>query len=311
MSDETTAQSPRPRLPEWLRVKTGKAGLSRATRELVAAQGLSTVCESAHCPNVGECYSCSTATFLVMGPSCTRNCGFCAVDHGAPRPLDPDEPRRLAEAARELGLRYVVVTSVTRDDLPDGGAGHFAECIRQLRERIPGVMVEVLTPDFQGDGEALDVVLAAAPEVYNHNVETVRRLQPAVRPSASYEVSLGQLRRAAASGTLTKSGMMLGLGETEAEIEEALGDLADAGVRLLTLGQYLQPTRRHLPVARYVPPEEFDRYARLGEERGITRVFAGPFVRSSYRAAESAAELLLGCQGETVTQIAGSPPAVR
>jgi lipoic acid synthetase len=213
--------------------------------------------------------------------------------------LDPDEPRRLAEAARELGLRYVVITSVTRDDLSDGGAAHFAACIRAVRELIPGAMVEVLTPDFGGAAEALGVVLEAEPEVYNHNLETVRRLQPSVRPQAGYETSLGQLRRAAAQGALTKSGLMLGLGETPGEIEEALGDLAGAGVRLLTLGQYLQPTRRHLPVVDYVPPEQFDAYAALGEARGITRVFAGPFVRSSYRAAEAAAELLRGVSSRT------------
>jgi lipoyl synthase len=294
MGDEPSTGGRHPRLPDWLRVKTGKAGLSRATRELVAGQGLHTVCESAHCPNVGECYSCSTATFLIMGPSCTRSCGFCAVDHGPTAPLDLDEPRRLAEAARELGLRYVVITSVTRDDLPDGGATHFAACIRAVRETIPGAMVEVLTPDFRGEAGALGVVLGAEPDVYNHNLETVRRLQPGVRPQAAYDTSLAQLRRAAAHGALTKSGLMLGLGETPAEIEEAMGDLADAGVRLLTLGQYLQPTRRHLPVVDYVPPAQFDAYAALGEARGITRVFAGPFVRSSYRAAEAAAELLSG-----------------
>lgn len=309
MSENRDSQPPRRRLPQWLRVKTGKAGLSRATRDLVAAQGLHTVCESAHCPNIGECYSCSTATFLIMGPSCTRDCGFCAVDHGTPAPLDPDEPRRLAEAARELRLRYVVVTSVTRDDLPDGGAAHFVACIHALRERIPGVMVEVLTPDFRGDAEALKIVLDASPEVYNHNLETVRRLQPLVRPAASYEISLTQLRRAVASGVLTKSGLMLGLGETEGEIEEALEDLAQAGVRMLTLGQYLQPTRRHLPVERYVPPEEFDHYARLGEDYGIARVFAGPFVRSSYRAAESAASLLLGRPEPTSTEVTRGPAA--
>ncbi len=289
MADEAPSGSggERLRMPPWLRVKTGKARLANETRRLVAAHGLHTVCEQAHCPNLGECYACHTATFLIMGGVCTRDCGFCAVPHGGPGPLDPGEPERVAQAAAELGLSYVVVTSVTRDDLPDGGAGHFAATIRALRQAQPATQVEVLTPDFRGDAAAVATVLAAAPDVYNHNLETVRRLQPTVRPQAGYDTSLGVLAQVAREGALTKSGLMVGLGETAEEVTAALGDLAAVGARIVTIGQYLQPTRRHLPVARYVPPEEFDAYATSGRRAGIRYVFAGPFVRSSYRAAEA------------------------
>ena len=276
--------------PPWLRVKTGKAGLSRETRELVAGFGLHTVCEGAHCPNIGECFSCRTAAFMILGNTCTRDCGFCAVNHGTPDPVDPSEPERLAQAAAALGLEYVVVTSVTRDDLPDGGAGHFAATIRAIRELLPGARVEVLTPDFSGDEAALLTVLDAAPDVFNHNVETARRLQPAVRPQASYETSLQVLANAAALGAVTKSGLMVGLGETPEEIAECCEDLAQAGVSILTVGQYLQPTRRHLPVARYVAPEEFPQFEQWARAAGIRHVFAGPFVRSSYKAAETVVE---------------------
>lgn len=278
------------RLPSWLRVKTGKAGQSRATRELVAEHGLHTVCQGARCPNIGECYCNRTATFLIMGSRCTRNCGFCAIGQGCPEPLDSGEPQRLAEAAAELGLEYVVVTSVTRDDLPDGGAAHFAATIEALRRRLPEAQVEVLTPDFQGRQDCLDTVLAAGPDVFNHNVETVRRLQGSVRPQAGYDRSLGVLR-VAADRVLTKSGLMVGLGETDAEVREAIDDIARAGVSILTIGQYLRPTRGHIAVARYVPPEQFSEYERWGEAAGIAHVFSGPFVRSSYRAAEAAAAL--------------------
>lgn len=278
-------------VPNWLRVKVGKAKLSRATRELVAGHGLHTVCENAHCPNIGECYACQTAAFMILGNTCTRNCRFCAVNHGVPQAVDPDEPRRVAQAAAKLGLRYVVVTSVTRDDLPDGGAGQFAATIRAVRAQLPDARVEVLTPDFRGDPAALHTVLNAGPDVFNHNLETVRRLQVTVRPQAAYETSLAVLREASSRGALTKSGLMVGLGETDEEVREAFRDLAAAGVRILTVGQYLQPTRRHLPVARYVEPEAFDAYRAWGREAGIAHVFAGPFVRSSYKAAETVAEL--------------------
>ena len=281
------------RLPAWLRVKTGKASLARETRELLREMGVHTVCEQAMCPNIGECYGAHTATFMILGRVCTRSCRFCAVEHGSPEPPDPDEPRRVAEAAGRLGLRYVVVTCVTRDDLPDGGAGHFAHTIEALRERVPGAGIEVLTSDLGGDGAALRIVLDARPTVFNHNVETVRRLQPVVRPDAAYERSLGVLAQAAAHdpAPLIKSGLMVGLGETDAEVEETLADLSAAGCQMVTIGQYLRPSERHLPVARYVEPAGFERYERMGLRRGLRRVISGPFVRSSYCAAEAAAEL--------------------
>jgi lipoic acid synthetase len=253
------------------------------------------VCENAQCPNVGECYSASTATFLIMGRSCTRDCGFCAVHHGRPAPLDPEEPQRVAAAASRLGLDYVVVTSVTRDDLPDGGAGHFAATIRALREGT-GAEVEVLIPDFQGDAEALRTVLDAGPCVLNHNVETVRRLSPTVRPQADHERSLQVLRdsRVYRPEIPRKSGFMVGLGETDEETVELMGELRAAGCQILTIGQYLRPSRRHLPVARYVPPEQFADHARVGMDLGIGEVVSGPFVRSSYRAAEAARALRSG-----------------
>lgn len=283
------------RLPPWLRVKTGKAKLCGETRQLVSDHGLHTVCDSARCPNIGECYSSQTATFLIMGSACTRNCGFCAVAHGKPEPLDPEEPRRLAEAALNLGLDFVVVTSVTRDDLPDGGAGHFAATIRAL-QAVGLSQVEVLTPDFGGDREALRTVLEACPTVYNHNLETVRRLCPTVRPQAAYQRSLAVLSNAReiAPRVLRKSGFMVGLGETDDEIEGLLTDLHTAGCQILTIGQYLRPSRHHLPVRRYVEPEHFERYAELARQIGIGQVLAGPFVRSSYRAAEVARQATEG-----------------
>ena len=287
-------------LPPWLRVKVGKREQGLATRAVVEQFGLRTVCSSARCPNVGECYACHTATFLILGGRCTRDCGFCAVPSGAPEPLEPQEPERVAQAAAALRLRYVVVTSVTRDDLPDGGAAQFARTIRALQEALPGAGVEVLTPDFRGDRTALQTVLEARPTIFNHNLETVRRLQPLVRPQASYACSLGVLE---AAGRLApeiprKSGLMVGLGESDDEIREALADLAAAGVSLVTVGQYLRPSREHLPVDRYVPPERFAVYAQWGRDAGLAQVAAGPFVRSSYRAAESASAVLAGEAGE-------------
>lgn len=284
----------RERIPGWLKVKTGKASLTRRTRKLLRGCGVCTVCEEARCPNIGECYCSGTATFMILGDRCTRDCRFCAVAHGAPGPPDPHEPAHVADAAVRLGLEYVVLTCVTRDDLPDGGAGHFVATIEALRERIPAVSIEVLTSDFGGKLSPLKRVLRARPTVYNHNVETVRRLQPIVRPMADYDRSIGVLRAAtehAAPGTLIKSGLMVGLGETPEEVGEALGDLADAGCSVVTIGQYLRPSPEHLPVARYVPPEEFEQFERMGLERGLRRVLSGPFVRSSYRAAETTAEL--------------------
>lgn len=276
------------RLPQWLRVKTGKLQLSRETHELVACHGLHTVCEAARCPNIGECYAHGTATFMILGDTCTRDCGFCAVNHGQPQEVDPGEPLRVAEASAELGLQYVVVTSVTRDDLPDAGAGQFAATLRAIREQSPRARVEVLIPDLGGRRELMQIVFNAHPDVFNHNVETVRRLQPQVRPQANYERSLGVLRAGAEAGMRTKSGIMIGLGEADDEVAQTLQDLASAGVSSVTVGQYLQPTRRHLPVERYVSPEGFERYTQMAHEAGITSAFCGPFVRSSYRAAECA-----------------------
>lgn len=274
-------------VPEWLKVKTGKGSLTRATRELLHDCGVTTVCQEAMCPNIGECFACGTATFMILGEVCTRDCRFCAVEHGPPPPPDLGEPARIAEAAARLGLRFVVLTCVTRDDLPDGGAGQFVATMAALRERLPGVAIEVLTSDFAGHVEPLDLVLAARPTVYNHNVETVRRLQAAVRPQADYERSLGVLAHAAghAPDSVIKSGFMVGLGETHAEVGRLLADLADAGCRMVTIGQYLRPSPAHLPVARYVPPEEFAEYEQMGRECGLERVISGPFVRSSYHAA--------------------------
>ena len=268
----------------------GKGGQGHATREVLERLGLNTVCVSARCLNRGECYASQTATFLIMGRRCTRNCRFCAVDSGPPEPLDPDEPRRLALAALELGLRYVVITSVTRDDLPDGGAAHFAQAVRAVRSALLGAGVEVLTPDFGAQRAPLAMVLAACPTVFNHNLETVARLRAAIRPQASYEVSLRTLESAGelAPQIPRKSGLMLGLGESDEEVRAALGDLRAAGVSLLTLGQYVQPTRDHWPVHRYLAPDAWGQYQAWGRELGFEHVAAGPFVRSSYRAAEGA-----------------------
>ncbi len=290
--------SKRPRRPSWLRVKA----LNPRAREMISRTltGLHTVCEEANCPNIGECYARGTATFMLMGDRCTRNCAFCMVAHGEPQPLDPGEPARLARAATELGLEHVVVTSVTRDDLPDGGAAHFAACIDELRRLKPAPSVEVLTPDFGGKEDALEIVLARRPEVFNHNVETVPRLYPEVRPEADYGRSLGVLHQAfrlAASEsnprTLVKSGLMVGLGETFDEVVVVLGDLREAGVDLVTIGQYLKPrsTKQYCEVARYVEPGEFEAYAEIARDMGFAGVASGPLVRSSYRASEQLGEL--------------------
>jgi lipoic acid synthetase len=271
--------------PPWLkqRVTAGTAAVLKMMNDLQ----LNTVCLSASCPNIGECFGSSTATFLILGGVCTRNCRFCAVPKGRPAQPDPEEPGRLVEAVRKLGLRHVVVTSVTRDDLRDGGAGQFALCVEKIREGCPGVTTEVLIPDFRGDAEALDSVLKADPEVLNHNMETVPRLYPDVRPEADYGRSLALLRRAAARGAcLVKTGLMLGLGEQLREVIDVFDDLVEAGVRSLTLGQYLRPSAEHLPVAAYIRPERFRWFANVARERGFSQVAAGPLVRSSYHAAE-------------------------
>jgi len=257
------------------------------TQELLRELRLETVCENARCPNRPECYSRRTATFMILGNVCTRPCGFCSVPKGAPDALEDDEPARVAEAAHRLGLRHVVITSVTRDDLPDGGADHFRRCILAVRGRT-GAVVEVLTPDFLGDHSAIDRVLEAAPEVFNHNMETVPRLYKKVRGRASYQRSLDLIAhvKRRAPGTVTKSGLMLGLGETVEELFDVLTDLRTHGCDTLTLGQYLAPTLKYIPVARYVPPAEFDALAALARTLGFHKVVAGPFVRSSYHADE-------------------------
>jgi len=270
-------------LPDWFKKPLPKGGATTAVRGLVDGLGLHTVCESAKCPNLNECWSRKTATFMVLGNNCTRRCFFCSVPKATPDAVDPDEPRRVAEAARRLGLTHVVVTSVDRDDLPDKGAGHFAEVIRELRRAGPFV-VEVLTPDFKGRPEGADEVAAAGPDIFNHNVETVPRLYKTVRPGADYKGSLALLARAKRPAVLTKSGLMVGLGEETEEILGVLEDLRAHGVDIVTIGQYLRPSDRELPVARYVPPAEFQEIAAAGRKMGFLGVYAGPFVRSSYNA---------------------------
>ncbi len=275
------------RLPAWLRRPIAHAGGFRAVDGLLAELGLSTVCEEARCPNRGECFSSGTATFLIAGDSCTRGCPFCAVETRSPRPLDADEPRRVAEAVARLGLGHAVVTMVTRDDLEDGAAGHVASTIAAIRAECPGVAVEVLVSDFGGDDAALDRVLSAEPDVFNHNVETVPRLYPEVRPDASYDRSLRVLRRAAEHrGIPVKSGLMLGLGEHEGEVLTVMRDLRENGCELLTLGQYLRPSAAHLPVVSFVEPSTFAELARAGRRMGFSGVASAPFVRSSYHAGE-------------------------
>lgn len=271
--------------PPWLtqRVTAETAAVLAMMNELQ----LNTVCLSASCPNIGECYGTHRAAFLILGGNCTRNCRFCAVPKGQPEELDPEEPARLVQAVRKLNLRHVVITSVTRDDLGDGGASQFALCLEKIRTDCPGVTTEVLVPDFRGDVAALDRVLKAAPDVFNHNVETVPRLYPAVRPEADYRRSLELLRRAAQSGvSRVKTGLMLGLGEQEGEVIAVFSALVKAGVSSLTLGQYLRPAGEHVPVAEYIRPERFCWFKNIAQEMGFSQVAAGPLVRSSYHAAE-------------------------
>ena len=272
--------------PHWLRVRYRPTPELERLQALVRELGLHTVCESAACPNLPECWAGGTATFMIGGDLCTRRCGFCDVRTGRPEPLDPDEPRRVAQAIQTLGLRFAVVTAVARDDLPDGGAAHFAATVREIRERVPVCRVEVLIPDFKGSTQALRTVLDAEPDVLNHNVETVERLQRRVRPQARYRRSLDVLAaaRRMRSDIPTKTGIMLGLGESEQEIRQTLADIRAQGCELLTIGQYLRPGPDHLPVARYVTPAEFDAWGREAKALGFREVASGPLVRSSYRA---------------------------
>src|ERR1700676_214745 len=277
--------------PAWLRAPAPVGENFRNLKHLVETLKLHTVCESAACPNIGDCWNRRTATFMILGNVCTRRCGFCAVQKGAPLAVDYDEPRRVAEACSALGLKFAVITSVNRDDRKDGGAELFAAVIRAIRERIPGCGVEVLVPDFQGSHAAMETVMEAAPDVLNHNTETVPRLYRQVRLGARYERSLDMLAYAKriAPRTPAKSGLMLGLGETAAEVLSVMRDLRIHGVDILTLGQYLRPSPQHLPIVRYVPPAEFDELRRAGDAMGFGHVEAGPLVRSSYHAAESVA----------------------
>ncbi len=283
------------RKPDWLRMKRQGGAEYNDVKRLLRTAQLNTVCESANCPNRGECFASRTATFLLLGETCTRHCTFCNIPGGRVGPPDPDEPRRVAETVRELGLRFAVVTSVNRDDLPDGGAAHFAATIRGIRRLNPGCGVEVLIPDFLGEALALETVFEARPEVLNHNLETVPRLYPALRPQADYRRSLQVLAHARqwADGYSVpmdvKTGLMVGVGETYDEVLAVMRDAVAHGVRTLTIGQYLQPTAAHHPVARWVEPAEFDRYAEAGRGLGLTWVEAGPLVRSSYHAREQAA----------------------
>ncbi|UCD77802.1 MAG: lipoyl synthase, partial [Desulfobacterales bacterium] len=274
--------------PRWLRRQLPTGPAYEKVKGMISGDQLHTVCQEAKCPNMWECFSQKTATFLIMGSQCTRNCRFCSVLPGQPAPPDPGEPARVADVARRMGLKYVVVTSVTRDDIPDGGASLFAETIEEIRRQIPDACVEVLIPDFQGSEEALYTVLQARPNVLNHNIETVPRLYPQVRPQASYERSLMLIKRAHEydSALPTKSGLMLGLGEEKPEVEKTLEDLFAAGCRILTLGQYLQPSKNHLPVERFISPEEFEAWRKKAIQIGFAEVASGPFVRSSYHAKE-------------------------
>ncbi len=274
------------RKPPWLTKRISLTGTVQEVRTLMRKQSLHTVCESARCPNIGECWSRKTATFLIMGDVCTRNCHYCAIATGRPMFLDPREPERVAEAAANLGLRHVVVTSVARDELKDGGARHFARTIQAIRDKIPGVVVEVLIPDFKGSENALQIVLEARPDILNHNVETIDRLHRKVRPQGDYHRSLTLLGRAKAGMErgYTKSGLMVGLGETPEEVTQVMRDLRGIGCDIFTIGQYLRPTMSHLEVVRYCLPEEFEGWKREGEALGFRFVASGPYVRSSYHA---------------------------
>jgi lipoic acid synthetase len=279
---------PGPALPVWIRTRKLQLGELHEIKKKMRSGGLHTVCEEARCPNRTECFSRGTATFLINGRVCTRNCSYCSIAHGRPQALDPDEPRQLAETVVAMKLEHVVITAVDRDDLPDGGAGGFVECIERLRELEKPPTIEVLTPDFRGDVEQVDRIVDAGPDVYNHNVETVPRLYRQVRRSGRYEWAMEVLRQVADRNPsmLRKSGLMVGLGETRDEIAVVLGDLKEAGCQAVTIGQYLQPTPQQVEVVRYWSPEEFAELEEIGTELGL-EVFAGPFVRSSYRAEEA------------------------
>jgi len=280
-----------PNKPPWIKVRLPSNPVFFSTKALISDLRLHTVCESAQCPNRWECWSQGTATMMIAGDRCTRACGFCAVTTAKPFALEADEPERVAEAVRRMKLKHVVITAVARDDLQDGGANHFARVIKAIREMDPSIVIEVLVPDFHAQDWCIQIVLDAAPEIYNHNMETVERLTPVVRSRAKYRTSLQVLRRAKelssrSLGIVTKSGVMLGLGETESELFQTMDDLREAGVQVLTMGQYLRPTPNHLPVVEYITPEQFDLYGEIARKKGFEHVASGPLVRSSYHAAD-------------------------
>ena len=277
------------RLPRFLQRSVGKGDAVRDVKRLLRENTVQTVCEEAKCPNLAECFEHKTATFIIMGPECSRACGFCAVTTGKTRPLDPSEPERIAQSAKALGLKHVVITSVNRDDLSDGGAAHFRETIEKVRETCPASKIEALVPDFCGDVDSIDILLGSPLDVFNHNVETIERLYSRVRHRADYRRSLSVLSRAKRSRTdlVIKSGLMVGLGEKDSEIMKLLKDLRDCGTDIVTIGQYLRPSLRHLPVDRYLKEEAYEKFVVFGQSIGLKSVFAGPFVRSSYHAAEA------------------------
>ncbi len=285
----TGVEQEKPARPPWLKVRLEDWAGFKTTEEIVELHGLNTVCHSAHCPNIGECWSRGTATLMLLGNTCTRRCGFCAVLSGVPRAYDPHESERVAQAVKAMGLKFAVLTSVARDDLPDGGASVFADSIRAIRRECPGVGVEVLIPDLHGNKTHLDTIFEARPDVLNHNLETVERLQRHVRPSAGYACSLKVLRLAADAGLVAKSGLMLGLGETDGEVREALRDLKQNGVAMITMGQYLPPDDDHLPLERYATPEQFDALGDYARKLGFQHVESAPLVRSSYHSEEAPA----------------------
>ena len=280
-----------PRKPAWIKVRLPSNPVFFSTKALISDLRLHTVCESAQCPNRWECWSQGTATFMIAGDRCTRACGFCAVTTAKPFALEADEPQRVAEAVQRMNLKHVVITAVARDDLKDGGASHFARTITAIREMDPTIVIEVLVPDFHADDESIQMVLDAGPDIYNHNMETVERLTPAVRSRAKYRISLQALKRAKElascnGGIVTKSGVMLGLGEKETELFQTMDDLREAGCEVLTMGQYLRPTPKHLPVVEYITPEQFNCYGDIARRKGFLYVASGPLVRSSYHAAD-------------------------
>ena len=277
----------RERLPEYLKRPIIDTDKTRTVRKILKTKCLNTVCENARCPNKNECYTKNTATFLIMGGNCTRNCRYCNISCAKPEPLDLNEPLHVAEAVRDLGLKYAVITSVTRDDLPDGGAEHFANCIKEIRKLSPQTKIEILTPDFKGKKESLDIIIEAHPEVFNHNIETVKSLFKTARPQGNYDTSIEVLKYIKEnSDIITKSGLMIGLGETYEQIKETLTDLHNVGCDILTIGQYIQPSKEHLDVAKYYTLEEYEDLKKMATEIGISHHQIGPLVRSSYRASE-------------------------